>query len=102
MISKDYRTANTTVGLSEKLTRTLSVPSVHVVLRKLLQVVFEEHLVSWYSLYWFQHVMLQRQTPTHFLLLYSGQEPHKKETTNIWQQVKVCKTLSVVNTNKYH
>lgn len=48
---------------------TFCVPTIRVVLRKLLQIVFEQHLVARNPLHRLQHVVLQRQGATHLLTL---------------------------------
>lgn len=60
---------------------TFSIPPVYVILRKFLEIVFEQHLVSWHSLNRLQHVMLQRQTSTNFLPLNT--QTQTREFTSI-------------------
>lgn len=48
---------------------TFCIFSVQSVVRQLLQVVFEQQLIARNPLNGFQHVMLQRQVPAHFLFL---------------------------------
>lgn len=61
--------------------RTFCVPAVGVVLRKLLQIVFEQHLVARNPLHRLQHVVLQRQGATHLLTL--AKSHHKRHIVHM-------------------
>lgn len=62
---------------------TFCIFSVQSVLGQLLQVVFEQQLIARNPLNGFQHVMLQRQVPTHFLFLVV---PRTKTATGGWNR----------------
>ncbi|TNN85086.1 hypothetical protein EYF80_004740 [Liparis tanakae] len=56
----------------EGLTMSSSSPSISVVLRQLLQIVFQQHLVARDSLHGLQHVVLERQAAADLLALSAG------------------------------
>ena len=65
---------------------TLCISAVRVVLGELLQVVFQQHLISRDSLHWLQHVMLKCQTAADLLTLYRYKQ--KAQMIHSYQSVR--------------